>query len=207
MAIFQYGFSHAESCTAVPGSHGILAFRRNLQARLFFGKSKTCSSGNFGDAGWWHSSILVAPGCFAVVSFTLGVGRGQEHQSVMAGSGGTIASSWWTDSLRLTVSRSFSLLVLETPAPGRQPLHHTDLGGGGRGQHAEGSILTPEQTLALRPPLWWKPKQQPWSHKVHCISLSTRCSQGSLALSVSTQWLSIPSLARTQKLAPQTRSN
>lgn len=207
MAIFQYGFSHAESCTAVPGSHGILAFRRNLQARLFFGKSKTCF---FRKLRGCTLVAFINPGRSWVLrcGFLHFRGRaGTEHQSVMAGSGGTIASSWWTDSLRLTVSRSFSLLVLETPAPGRQPLHHTDLGGGGRGQHAEGSILTPEQTLALRTPLWWKSKQQPWSHKVHCTSLSTRCSQGSLALSVSTQWLSIPSLARTQKLAPQTRSN
>ncbi|EGW05026.1 hypothetical protein I79_024639 [Cricetulus griseus] len=100
---------------------GILAFRKNLQARLFFGKSKTCSSGNFGDACWWHSSILVISGCLVVVSFTLGGGVGT----------GTLGYDGWLPGapqlscggrksitrVQLTASHSFSLLVLETSAP------------------------------------------------------------------------------------------
>lgn len=38
---------------------GILAFRRLLQARHFFGKSRTCSSGNFGGMRIHQSWLLL----------------------------------------------------------------------------------------------------------------------------------------------------
>lgn len=60
----------------------ILAFRRILQARHFFGKTKTCSSGNVGNAtGGIHQSHH--SWCFTVVPITSGVGRGHKHLSRM----------------------------------------------------------------------------------------------------------------------------
>lgn len=60
------------------------------------------------------------------------------HQSVEAGSLGTIAFSWWKEKYdkraTLTVGHPFPL-VLETSEPRRKPppSHHTHLGGEGRG--------------------------------------------------------------------------
>lgn len=105
-----------------------------------------------------------------------GVGWGQEHRSLMADSLGTMASSWWKERHDRRVAHSEPFFSLAGPGDlctqkAASP-SHTHLGGGGRQQHAEGSIPTPELTPAPRTPLWWKPKQQPWSHEVHCKSPS-----------------------------------
>lgn len=76
---------------------------------------------------------------------------------MMADSLGTIASSWWKErhDRRVTHSEPFfslagpgDLCTQKAASPSR-----THLGGGGRRQRAEGSIPTPELTLASRTPL------------------------------------------------------
>lgn len=122
---------------------GILAFWRVLQARHFFGKSRTCSSGKL------VGCLSISPGCSWVLHhgffhFRGGVGT-QAPDCDGWLSVGTIAFSWWKR--QLSVRCLFSFLVLETSAliEGSIPSplnHHTHPGGGGRGQHAEGSLWT-----------------------------------------------------------------
>lgn len=212
MAVFQYGFSQAEARTASGSWLTMVSWLSEATSRPGFSLARVklvveetggCLLAAFINPG--HSRVL----CCGFLHF--GVGWGQEHRSMMADSLGTIASSRWKERHNRRVTHSepfFSLAVLETSAPRRQPLHHTHLGGAGRRQHAEGSIPTPELTPVLRTPLWWKPKQQPWSHEVRRISLSPPAAPpGQSGYQRGHPVASIPSLARTQKLAPRTFSN
>lgn len=172
MAVFQYGFSHAEARTAsspwltmaswVSGATSGPGFSL-ARVKLILEETWGCLLMAFINPG--HSRVLRC----GFLHF--GVGWGQEHRSLMADSLGTMASSWWKERHDRRVTHSEPFFSLAGPGDlctqKAAPLSHTHLGGGGRRQHAEGSIPTPELTPAPRTPLWWKPKQQPWSHEVH----------------------------------------
>lgn len=148
-------------------------------------------------------------GCFAVVSFTSGMGWGHKHQhdSWLCGHHSFLVAEGG-NSVRLL----FSLSVLETSALGRwhpSPLnHHTHPGGGGRGQHAEGSLWSPALTAALRilTPLETDQLSGPGA-RVHDTCLRPPAAHKALWLSVWAPSSFQASLAHTQLLAPQTFSN
>lgn len=173
MAVFQYGFSHAEVCAA---SSPWLAMASQLsgatsrpgfslaRVKLVLEETWGCLLVAFINPG--HSRVLRC----GFLHF--GVGWGQEHQSVMADSLGTIASSWWKErhDRRVTHSEPFfslagpgDLCTQKAASPSHTPW---------RRRKTTASIPNPELTPAPKTPLWWKPKQQPWSHEVHRISLS-----------------------------------
>lgn len=112
MAIFQYGFSHAEACAAsspwlAMAFSGATSRPGFSLARVILVLEETwgCLLVAFINPG--HSGVLRC----GFLHF--GVGWGQEHQSVMADSLGTIVSSWWKErhDRRVTHSEPFFSLA------------------------------------------------------------------------------------------------
>lgn len=65
MATTRYGFSFEEMKARTLASW----VRKNLKARLFFGKSKTQFLGDLGTSSWWWWWwVLLLLGCSAAVS-------------------------------------------------------------------------------------------------------------------------------------------
>lgn len=98
MAVFQYGFSHAEARTAsspwltmasrVSGATSGPGFSL-ARVKLILEETWGCLLMAFINPG--HSRVLRC----GFLHF--GVGWGQEHRSLMADSLGTMASSWWKE--------------------------------------------------------------------------------------------------------------
>lgn len=168
MAIFQYGFFSCRGVhsspwlTIAPWLSGELSRPDISLARV-----ELVLQGTLGNECWWHSSM----GC--------SWGASQWFLSLQGWGGDTstrlTVGSLWAPQLsrggrrQLSVRLPFSLSVLETSALGRwhpSPLnHHTHPGGGGRGQHAEGSLWSPALTAALRtftPLVETRSAQPPW---------------------------------------------
>lgn len=161
MAVFQYGFFSCRGMHSSPWLTMASWLPGELsRPGISLARVELVLQGTLGDACWWRSSILAAPGCLTVVFFTSGVGWGHKHQS----------DSLWAPQLsrggrQVTLSEVFLVgpgdLCTQKAAP-LPPSHHTHPGGGGRGgrgQHPEGSLWTPALTAAPRTLLCWKLSQ------------------------------------------------
>lgn len=116
MAVFQYGFSHAEACTASGPWLTMVSWLSEATSRPGFSLARVklvveeprgCLLAAFINPG--HSRVL----CCGFLHF--GVGWGQEHWSMMADSLGTIASSRWKERHNRCVTHSEPFFSLAGP--------------------------------------------------------------------------------------------
>lgn len=116
MAVFQYGFSHAEACTASGPWLTMVSWLSEATSRPGFSlarvklvveETRGCLLAAFINPG--HSRVL----CCGFLHFR--VGWGQEHRSMMADSLGTIASSWWKERHNRRVTHSEPFFSLAGP--------------------------------------------------------------------------------------------